>query len=826
MAIQHVFSNVVPDATGTMTIWNGATTATVAATAVVRPSDWNSAHNNNVTLSGNTVGVSTVSGSNIVFAGGPNVTLSAVQGANVATISFSGGAGAAGNTGYISAGTTNASLGTLSFADSNGVSFGINGQAITATVATNYQSQGAYLTTAMASNRGSDFVQATAAFAGTNASGTIASGGISVSVAAPVALTSWTVSDAATSGTVGRLAFTNLNGVTLSLSSGTGGFHTIVGSHNALTTAAASDHSHGNPTLALTNLSGTTASNSAGFTLSLSAGAGGAGDGVNILAAGTQTAATTGTVLFQNANGITFGMSNSSVITASHNGLTSQSNQAFSAGAASSAFQTLVFQDSNGVSFSNNAGAIRVTHDLQFTSATSAITSNALHSSAARVINIVAATNNAGGGTASLSSNVSFSAANGLTFYTSAGGAIVGSHNAITTARASTDAIGLATAQSNVTWTVNSAGLSFDARGYAGTATTFAGTNVSGSITLNSNGLNLALSAATAAPSPVNFSAGTTSNNLASVVFANSNGVSFGLNGSTITASVAAGGGGFASIGISTQGNTSGTTGFASVSMQLVGSNNITLSQATSNNGAYTLTISGPSRPRIELFAPLAMPGAGSAPAGFSYAGYSNGTLHVQPLHGINDVFPGDMTLDRIGILWSATHTNSTATTQALTSTVAMGIYTLVNATQLSRAFSGTMSFAVAAGNSNSTLFNGMRWITINSNQWDTQPTLSNTLYWIASMALSAGTSFSGQGGMGVRVGNSAQISGFMGAASASAASNPNFFPFHGYLSASTNALPVSIGASNMIATGSAIGQMNFHYVLQGSAARSAMGIW
>lgn len=40
----------------------------------------------------------------------------------------------------------------------------------------------AWLTTAMASNRGSDFVQATAAFAGTNASGTIASNGISVSV--------------------------------------------------------------------------------------------------------------------------------------------------------------------------------------------------------------------------------------------------------------------------------------------------------------------------------------------------------------------------------------------------------------------------------------------------------------------------------------------------------------------------------------------------------------------------------------------------------------------------------------------------------------------
>src|SRR5258706_3554355 len=40
------------------------------------------------------------------------------------------------------------------------------------------------------------------------------------------------------------------------------------------------------------------------------------------------------------------------------------------------------------------------------------------------------------------------------------------------------------------------------------------------------------------APSPINFSAGTTSSNIGSVVFSNSNGVSFGLNGSTITATV------------------------------------------------------------------------------------------------------------------------------------------------------------------------------------------------------------------------------------------------------------------------------------------------
>lgn len=57
-----------------------------------------------------------------------------------------------------------------------------------------------------------------------------------------------------------------------------------------------------------------------------------------------------------------------------------------------------------------------------------------------------------------------------------------------------------------------------------------------------SNG-SIVVSVPSGAPSPVNFSAGTTSGNLGSVVFSNSNGVSFGLNGSTITASAAGGGG-------------------------------------------------------------------------------------------------------------------------------------------------------------------------------------------------------------------------------------------------------------------------------------------
>lgn len=732
MAVSHIFSNPVADATGTLTIWNGATTATVAASVVVRPSDWNSAHNQFITLAGNTAGVSTVSGSNIVLEGGANATVSGIQGANVATVRFSGGAGAAGNTGYISGGTTNASLGTLSFANSNGVSWGVDGQTITATVATNYQTQGAYLTTArasndaiglnsaltangvsvtansvglslnfpaflttaMASNRGSDFVQANAAFAGTNASGTIASNGLSVSVNAqsvqPVA-----ASAANGSYAFSTLSFSNANGISFGTSAGSA----ITASHNALTTAAASDHSHGNPTLALTNLTGTTASNSAGFTLSLSAGAPGggalsvgnsnlgntAGDtGVftgrvvfvgsdNITLSGSSnggsatlsiygpspagggitavkiSAGTTSNNLsaltFSDSNGISFGI-NASTITASHNGLTSQSNQALSGsngsfafqtatfgdlngmsfytsngsmvgsytvptqtnqtlgiyavgnttgqsssstydartlsidGAgivsagwsngtlrisatqsnqafsadASSTFQTLSLQDSNGISFSNNAGAIRLTHALQFTSATSAITSNALHTSVARVFNIVAATNSTAGGTASLSSNVSFSAANGITFYTSAGNAIVASHNALTS-------------QSNQAFSAD-ASSTFQTLSFQ-----------------NSNGFTFSNNAGAIRAS---YSVPVVSNAIQAVGSATGS----GTNVSRFAADDHVHAGVF-SMGVTNAGNSAGDTRVDVGRFVLAGGANITLSQATAANGLNTISIVG-----------------------------------------------------------------------------------------------------------------------------------------------------------------------------------------------------------------------------------------
>lgn len=108
--------------------------------------------------------------------------------------------------------------------------------------------------------------------------------------------------------------FSNSNGVSF----GTNG-STITAT--VATNYAASNHSHGNPALNLTNLSGTTASASNGLTLSLSA---------NSQSVQTQNMVSVlgsaGNISFANGNGVTFG-GNASTLTASHNGITSQSNQ-------------------------------------------------------------------------------------------------------------------------------------------------------------------------------------------------------------------------------------------------------------------------------------------------------------------------------------------------------------------------------------------------------------------------------------------------------------------------------------------------------------------
>jgi hypothetical protein len=83
------------------------------------------------------------------------------------------------------------------------------------------------------------------------------------------------------------------------------------------------------------------------------ANAGGAQTGISGLVV-SNTTYTSGTVTFQNANGISFGSSGANGISASY----TQSGQAFSAGGGSSTFSTLSFTNGNGVSFTNTAGSV------------------------------------------------------------------------------------------------------------------------------------------------------------------------------------------------------------------------------------------------------------------------------------------------------------------------------------------------------------------------------------------------------------------------------------------------------------------------------------
>lgn len=118
-ALYHAYTQTVADGT---------------ATSVVRPSDWNSAHVQGQTLSGNTAGVSSFTGTNLVFQGGNNVTLSAATAAGAATIVISGAntvaqtvqtqaSGAIAGTGFTS--TTTAGTNITAVMGANGLSMAV-----------------------------------------------------------------------------------------------------------------------------------------------------------------------------------------------------------------------------------------------------------------------------------------------------------------------------------------------------------------------------------------------------------------------------------------------------------------------------------------------------------------------------------------------------------------------------------------------------------------------------------------------------------------------------------------------------------------------------
>ncbi len=413
----------------------------------------------NFNLSGATSGNTTASGSTINLSG-INITLSGTNGSQIAISAPATSALIAGNNISLStngstisvlaqavaigASTQTATSGTINFVNSNGITFGMSGSnQITAS-----------------------YTQSNQAFS--------ASGG---------------------SSTFQTLNFANSNGVTFSNSGGS-----VVASYTVPATTGFAGTGFTSTTVTGTDVQGTLSTNGLSLAVPayLTAAAGGGGIAA---AAGTQTA-TSGTINFVNSNGITFGMSGSSQITASYTVPTVPTSYVSNVNGSSGQISLNV-----GSSLSSSTAGSSITFGLasNITTALQSANANYLTSQSNQAFS-------ASGGSSTFQT-LNFANSNGVTFSNS-GGSVVASY----------------TVPTSIVAQVNGSSGSVTVAG-TGTSATNA------SITLNSNGLAISV-AAPGGGGAVNFSAGTTSNNLQTVVFSNSNGVSFGLSGSTITASV------------------------------------------------------------------------------------------------------------------------------------------------------------------------------------------------------------------------------------------------------------------------------------------------
>lgn len=195
-----------------------------------------------VSMGGNTSGTPTLISSGTLFlAGGNNVTL--VQNGN--TISISANTAAAANL-SVSAGTTTGAFGGLTFSNSNNLSFGLNNGTITGSV--------------NAPGLGTTFNGANI-----SVSMTLNSAGLNLSLSSPVE-SGIGLSAAGSSQSAGTVLLSNANGITFGMNGST-----VTASYNSTQFAGTGT------TFGGTNASASMTLNSAGLNLAISAAAGGSG---------------------------------------------------------------------------------------------------------------------------------------------------------------------------------------------------------------------------------------------------------------------------------------------------------------------------------------------------------------------------------------------------------------------------------------------------------------------------------------------------------------------------------------------------------------------
>jgi len=597
--IAHLFTNAVPDATGTQTIFNfGApgSTTTVAASDIVKPSNWNASHA--VTLA--------PTGQEIIgaFSNGGNVTFSTNGAGFVQASAPAGGGGGV----AISAGTNSTSTGTVVFSNSNNMSFGMspagvvtgtatfaqttqpavrslngstgdislnvgsslsastNGSSITFGLASNIttalQSAGAYLTTAMQSNA--------------------------------VTLSNIRVSGGTTSNLLSAITFANANGVSFGMNAGTmtASVAAAGGAQTGISSVVASNATYTSGQISFADGNGVSFGTGVGQAISITHGLQFTSNTSNI----TSNALATNAARVQSVNGssgaislnvgsslsastngssITFGLASNIttalqsagayLTTAMQSNAVTLSNIRVSGGTTSNLLSAITFADGNGVSFGMNAGTL--------TASVAAAGGAQTGISGMQVSN-----------TTYTSGTVTFQNANGISFGSSGANGISASYTVptvptayVSSVNGSSGAISL-NVGSSLSASTNGSSITFGLASNITTALQSAGAYLT--TAMQSNAVTL---------SNIRVSGGTTSNLLSAITFADGNGVSFGMNAGTLTASVAAAGGaqtGISGLVVSNTTYTSGTVTFQNANGISFGS-----SGANGISASYTVPV-------------------------------------------------------------------------------------------------------------------------------------------------------------------------------------------------------------------------------------------
>ena len=284
----------------------------------------------------------------------------------------------------VSAGVSSSNVSVIQFSNTNGVSFGYDGTNITATVATNYQSQGPYLTTADLSQNSSNYAGTNAAIIG--GSITVNTSGVSISL--PAYLTTADLSQnssnyAGTNGAItGGSITVNTSGVSVALpaylttadlsqnssnyagtdGAMTGGSITVntsgvsINLPSYLTTAALSQNSSNYAGINAAMTGGSITVNTSGVSINLPSYLTTAALSQNSSNYAGTAGAMTGGSITVNTSGVSINLP-SYLTTAMQSNAVTISNINVSAGTTSSNISAVTFSNSNGVTFGIGSGA-------------------------------------------------------------------------------------------------------------------------------------------------------------------------------------------------------------------------------------------------------------------------------------------------------------------------------------------------------------------------------------------------------------------------------------------------------------------------------------